>query len=111
MLRCITNFGNGALGRWRRSRLRHDVLGGADPAIVRQVEYATKRIAILGLIVGLRRGRPAFKISPARIDDLLFRCIEIVNPHPEMIEPDLLIPLLLEEGDVDGPVRQVEASP
>src|SRR5262245_38497626 len=99
------------LSCWRRSRLRHDVLGGADPAIVRQVEDDAERIAILRLIIGVRRARPAFKIGPARVDHLLLRRIEIVDPHPEVIEPDLLVPLLLEEGDVDGPVRQVEPPP
>src|SRR4051794_32625830 len=69
-----------------RSGLRHHVLGGADPALVGEVEDDTERIFILGLIERIRRGRAACEIGAASIRHLLLRGVEIVHPHAEMIE-------------------------
>src|SRR6516164_5083208 len=67
----------------------HDVLHGADPASVGEVEHDAERILVLGLVVGVRGGarsrrlRPAGEILAARAHDLLLRFVEIVYPHPE----------------------------
>src|SRR5262249_6283765 len=95
----------------------HHVLHGADPAGVGEVEHDTERILVLGLGVGVRGGarsrrlRPAGKILAARAHDLLLRFVEIVHPHPEVVDADLLVPFLLEQRDVDGAVGDVEPTP
>src|SRR5947209_9846283 len=92
----------------------YHVLHGADPAGVGEVEYDAERILVLGLVVGVRGGarsrrlRPAGKILSARTHDLLLRLVEIVHPHPEVIDADLLVAFLLEQRDVDGAVGDVE---
>src|SRR4029450_9520532 len=63
----------------------HDVLHGADPASVGQVEDDAERILGLGLVIGVRGGArsrrlgPAGKILAARAHDLLLRFVEIVH--------------------------------
>src|SRR6516165_3020155 len=80
----------------------HHVLHGADPAGVGEVEHDAERILVLGLVVGVRGGtrsrrlRPAGKILAARAHDLLFRLVEIIHPHPEVVDADLLVAFLLE---------------
>src|ERR1700730_161313 len=126
----ITRFGASMLARWvcrepasrmcasrATSILRgHHVLHGADPAGVGEVEHDAERILVLGLVVGVRGGarscrlRPASKILSARTHDLLLRLVEIVHPHPEVINADLLVPFLLEQRDVDGAVGDVEST-
>src|SRR5262245_55748620 len=68
-----------------RSALRHHVLYRADPAGMGEVEHNAERVLVLGLIIGLRRGRTAGEIAAARIDHLLLGFIEIIDPHAEMI--------------------------
>src|SRR5581483_11155177 len=58
----------------------------------------------------LVRGWTTVEIGPARVHNLLFRVIEVVNPHAEMIEADLLVALLLQERDVDDTVPHVDAA-
>src|SRR6516162_1337588 len=110
---------NPVAGRERdRSILRgHHVLHGADPAGVGEVEHDAERILVLGLVVGVRSGarsrrlRPAGKILATRAHDLLLRFVEVVHPHPEVVDADLLVPFLLEQRDVDGAVGDVEPTP
>src|SRR6266511_874792 len=95
----------------------HHVLHGADPAGMGEVEHDAERIPVFGLVVGVRAGarsrrlRPAGKILAARAHDLLLRFVEIVHPHPEVVDADLLVPFLLEQRDVDGAVVDVEPAP
>src|SRR6516164_6088754 len=95
----------------------HHVLHGADPAGVGEVEHDAERIPVLGLVVGVRGGarsrrlRPAGKILATRAHDLLLRFVEVVHPHPEVVDADLLVPFLLEQRDVDGAVGDVEPTP
>src|SRR5215475_7575017 len=95
----------------------HDVLHGADPASVGEVEHDAERILVLGLVVGVRGGArsrrlwPAGEILAARAHDLLLRFVEIVHPHTEVVDADLLVAFLLEQRDVDGTVGDVEAAP
>src|SRR5215208_1650771 len=57
------------------SGLRHHVLGGADPAFVREVEDDPGRVLVLGLIVGVFGGRTAFEIATAGVEYLLLRLV------------------------------------
>src|SRR5262245_2761005 len=95
----------------------HHVLHGADPAGVGEVEHDAERILVLGLVVGVRAGarsrrlRPAGQILAARAHDLLLRFVEIIHPHSEVVDADLLVPFLLEQRDVDGAVGDIEPTP
>src|SRR5262245_46542641 len=95
----------------------HDVLHGADPAGVGEVEHDAERILVLGLIVGVRGGarsrrlRPAGEILAARAHDLLLRFVEIVHPHPEVVDAALLVAFRLEQRTVAGAVGAVEPTP
>src|SRR5262249_51534692 len=95
----------------------HHVLHGADPAGVGEVEYDAERILVLGLgggargAAGTRRRGPAGKILPARPHPLLLRFVEILTPHPEVVDAALLAPSLLDQRDVDGAAGAVEPAP
>src|SRR5262245_48696065 len=99
-------------------RWRH-VLHRADPAGVGEVEHDAERILVLGFVIGVRVGggawgfglRPAGEILAAGIDHLLLGLVEIIHPHAEVIDADLLVPFLLEQRDVDGAVGDVEPAP
>src|SRR4051812_35725911 len=86
------------------SGLRHNLFGGADPPRVGEIEHDAERIAIFRLIVGVWRVRPARQIGTAGIEHFLLRRIEIVDPCAEVVEPDLLVTLLLQERQVDDAV-------
>src|SRR5262245_28217176 len=97
-------------------RRRH-VLHGTDPPGVGEVEHDAERILVLGLVIGMRGLPglgglgPAGQILATGADDLLLGLVEIVHPHAEMIDADLLVALLLEQRDVDGAVGDVEPAP
>src|SRR4051812_42854127 len=93
------------------SGFRHDILGGADPALVGEIEDDAGRILVFRLVVGVLGGRPAFQIFAAGIEHLLLRRVEVINPHAKMVESGLLVRLLLEQGDVDHAVGQIDAAP
>src|SRR5262249_51787563 len=59
----------------------HRVLHRTDPAGVGEVEHDTERVLILGLVIGLRRGRSAREVGTARFHHLLLGVVEVVNPH------------------------------
>src|SRR5262249_42230694 len=62
-------------------------------------------------VTGGRRLRAAGEILAAGVDHLLLGLVEIVHPHAEMVDADLLVALLLEQRDVDGAVGDVEPAP
>src|SRR5580700_10503679 len=82
---------------WAALGFRHHILGGAGPAVVGEVEHHAVGIAVLRLVERIRRGGPAREVGAARIHDLLFGRIEIVDPHAEMVEAELLVLMLLGE--------------
>src|SRR5689334_878069 len=93
-------------------RLRHHVLDGAGPARVGEVEHDAERVLVLRLVERVGRGRPARQIGAASVDHLLLGRVEVVDPHAEMVDTDLLLlGLLLEQRHVDGAVRHVDAAP
>src|SRR4051812_17181376 len=98
-------------GEWIvRSGLRHYILGGADPALVGEIEDDPERVLIFCLVEGILRGGAAFEIGAASIYDLLLCCIEVVDPHAEMIEADLFVPLLLKQRDIDHAIGEIDAA-
>src|SRR5262245_38924495 len=95
-----------------QSALRLDhVLGGADPALVGEVEHDPQRIAIFRLVVGVRRRGLAFEVGAAGVEHLFLRGVEVVDPHAEVVEADLLVRLLLEKRDIDRAVGEIDATP
>src|SRR5215216_6911496 len=93
------------------SAFRHHVLDGSRPALVGQIEHDADRVLVLCLVVGVRRCRSAFQIGAAGVDYLLLGLVEIVDPHAEVIEAELLVVALpLEQRHVDGAIRHVEAA-
>src|SRR5215211_7018234 len=93
-----------------RSGLRYDILSGADPAFVGEVEDDASRVLVLGLVVGVFGGRTAFEIAPAGVEYLLLRLVQVINPHSKMVEARLLVWLLLEQRDVDHAVGEINAA-
>src|SRR5690242_301584 len=90
--------------------LRDDVLHRTGPALVGQVEHEAGRRLVLRLVEGVRRGRAAGKIFAAGVDHLLFGFIEIVDPHAEVIEAELLVAFFLQQRDVEDAVRHIDAA-
>src|ERR1700674_239887 len=77
-------------GEGRSSRFGDDILGGAGPAVVREVEHDPVGVPVFGLVERIRRCRPPRQIGAAGIHDLLFGRVEVVDPDAEMIEAELL---------------------
>src|SRR5260370_7700044 len=72
-----------------------------------EVEQSAERVLAFGLVIRLRRGRSAGEIGSAGVDYLLLRRVEVVHPHAEMIDADLLVAFLLEQRDVHDPVGHI----
>src|SRR5918993_1682445 len=68
-----------------RSALRNDVLHGAGPTLVGEVEHDAGRILVFRLVERIGRGRPAGEIGSAGVDHLFLRFIQVVHPHAEVI--------------------------
>src|SRR6478672_13634338 len=77
------------------SGFRHDILGGADPALVGEIEDDAGRVLVLRLVVGVLGRRAAFEIFAAGIEHLLLRRVEVIDPHSKMVESGLFMRLLL----------------
>src|SRR6266849_1935663 len=95
----------------RQLRLRHHILGRARPAGVGEIEHDAVGILVFRFIKRIWRGRSPCEVGAARIDDLLFGGIEVIDPHAEMVKTKLLVlVLLLEQRDIDDAVRQINAA-
>src|SRR5687768_15129581 len=67
---------------------RLDVLHRAEPAARGDVEDDSGGIAVLHLVVAVRRvGRASLKVHRAGLLRLLFRLLEVVDPHAEVHDP------------------------
>src|SRR6202034_2682723 len=76
----------------------------AIPAVVRQVENDAIGILVFDLVESVRIVlRRAAEISGAGIDDFLGRFIEVVDPHAEMHEAEIIV---RESGNLTGLVFQ-----
>src|ERR1700730_9809591 len=75
-----------------------------------EVEHDAERVLVFGLVIRLRAGRPAGEIGSAGVDYLLLRRVEVVHPHAEMIDADLLVAFLLEQRDVHDPIGHIRAA-
>src|SRR5581483_672912 len=70
---------------------RHHVLHSASPAGVGEIEYEAGWRLVLRLIVGLWRSRASGEIFAAGVHHFFLSLIEIVDPHAEVVEAELLL--------------------
>src|SRR5438552_3295489 len=98
---------------------RHDILHGADPAGMGEIEHDPERILVFGLVIGVRARRLSYscglgtarEIFAAGFDHFLFGLVEIIDPHAEMVDSDRFVPLLLEQRHVHHAIRDIKTAP